>query len=52
MFVFFFVPQIYFCSTLYDTEESVLITYIENVYVVIQNCTIYSNSVKHNSVVQ
>lgn len=48
----FFFPQIYFCSTLYDTEESVLITYIENVYVVIQNCTIYSNSVKHNSVVQ
>lgn len=48
----FFFPQIYFCSTLYDTEESMVITYIENVYVVNQNCIIYSNSVKYNSVVQ
>lgn len=50
--LFFFFPQIYFCSTLYDTEESVVVTYIENVYVVNQNCIIYNNSVKYNSVVQ
>lgn len=37
---------------MYDTEESVVVTYIENVYVVNQNCIIYNNSVKYNSVVQ